>query len=181
MVIGHFGSFRLLSRLVFVDYDSLNDSGPGGSGTFDISPEALQAAFQAGYRPYITTAGLQCVTLSRWFISNYTTLTFGRGNGDATAMNTYLANPGTGLSPPSATLVGVPSVFSTVPGVSSWWANHPTAGHTGIVLAMDTSTGQATVLHTGNRMSGQTYNSWISDFTFPTDGVTFLYIGNHLS
>jgi len=150
----------------------------GGGGTLDISIAALQAAFQTGYRAHVTDHGLQCVTFPRWFVTNYTTLTYTRGhNGNTTAASIANVN---GLPPPTSTLVGVPSVFSTSGAVATWGGSVGPFGHTGIVLSMNSTTGMATVIHTGNRASGQTPNSWIHNYSFPAASVTFLYLGGHL-
>lgn len=73
-----------------------------------------------------------------------------------------------------------PGIFSVAGGYSTWGCSGSQYGHTGIVVSVNTTNRTATVIHTGNSLAGSTPNSWISTYSYPTEGVTFVYLGDHL-
>jgi len=143
----------------------------------NFDPVAVQNAFTLvpNQGDFDGSYGLQCVDLTKWFVHTYTTLEVARGNGDAQAKNIADANS---LPTPSSIPVA-PAAFSVAGGIKSFGGGH-NAGHTGIVLSVDTVNKTATVLHTQISLTGESPNSKIDTFSYPADGVTFTYLGDYL-
>lgn len=147
----------------------------GGSGSSEAtSTSALQAAFQ-NVGDYDGAYGLQCVDIAKWYIDTYTTLASTSGNGKDLVAN--LAN-NYGLAIDSTPKA--PGIFSVAGGYKTWGCSGSDNGHTGVVVSVDTTNKTATVIHTGNSLTGQTPNSWVSTYSYPATGVTFVYLGNYL-
>lgn len=146
--------------------------GSGSSGATDAS--VLQAEFQK-VGDYDGAYGLQCVDIVRWYIDTYTTLNSTSGNGEDLVAN--LANK-YGLTIDSTPKA--PGIFSVAGGYKTWGCSGSSAGHTGVVVSVNTTQKTATVIHTGNSLTGKNPNSWVSTYSYPATGVTFVYLGNHL-
>ena len=73
-----------------------------------------------------------------------------------------------------------PGIFSVGGGYKTWGSSGSSSGHTGIVTSVNATSKTATVVHTGNSLTGKTPNSWISTYTYPASGVTFVYLGAHM-
>ena len=150
----------------------VSTSSSSSSGATDAS--ALQSAFQ-NVGDYDGVNGLQCVDIVRWYIDTYTTLKSTSGSGKDLVANLASANGLTIESTPKA-----PGIFSVAGGYSTWGCSGSTAGHTGVVVSVNTTNKTATVIHTGNSLTGKTPNSWISTYSYPATGVTFVYLGDYL-
>lgn len=146
--------------------------GSGSSGATDAS--ALQAEFQK-VGDYDGAYGLQCVDIVRWYIDTYTTLKSTSGNGKDLVNNLAKENGLTITTTPKA-----PGIFSVAGGYNTWGCSGSEYGHTGVVLSVDTTKKTATVIHTGHKLEDQDPNSWVSTFSYPASGVTFVYVGNYL-
>lgn len=147
----------------------------GGSGSSEAtSASALQAAFQ-NEGDYDGAYGLQCVDIVKWYIDTYTTLASTSGNGEDLVAN--LANK---YDLEIENTPKAPGIFSVAGGYQTWGCSGSEFGHTGVVVSVDTTNKTATVIHTGNSLTGKTPNSWVSTYSYPATGVTFVYLGNHL-
>lgn len=146
--------------------------GSGGSGATDAS--ALQAEFQK-VGDYDRVYGLQCVDIVKWYIDTYTTLKSTSGNGKDLVDNLAKENGLTTTTTPKA-----PGIFSVAGGLKTWGCSGSEYGHTGVVLSVDTVKKTATVIHTGHSKETATPNSWVSNYSYPMDGVKFVYLGNYL-
>lgn len=180
----HYGAFVYYS--VLSGESGVSASGCG-SGANDNSLDAatVQNNFSKymadnndAYSPASYRLGYNgCTTLSAWFIGEYTSLTYGTGNGEAVVRNLISKN-GDKLIESSAPKA--PSIFSVAGGARSWGATGVTQGHVGIVLSVDEVNKKATYLHTGSSAVGVSKKSWIATSSYPDDNVTFTYIGDYL-
>lgn len=146
--------------------------GSGSSGATD--PSVLQAEFQK-VGDYDGVYGLQCVDIVKWYINTYTTLKSTSGNGKDLVNNLAKENGLTITTTPKA-----PGIFSVAGYLKTWGCSGSEYGHTGVVLSVDTVKKTATVIHTGNSKKDDIPNSWVSNYSYPMDGVKFVYLGNHL-
>ena len=62
----------------------------------------------------------------------------------------------------------------------AWGSSGSQYGHTGIVLSVDEVNHTATVIQTGSNFAGKTPDSWIATYSYPMNGVTFTYLGDHM-
>lgn len=153
-------------------FTEVSTGGSGSGGATDVS--ALQSEFQK-VGDYDGAAGLQCVDIVRWYIDTYTTLKSTSGNGQDLVPN--LANKyGLAINSTPKT----PGIFSVAGGYATWGSSGSQYGHTGVVVSVNTANKTATVIHTGNSLTGKNPNSWKSTYTYPASGVTFAYLGDHL-
>ena len=148
-------------------------SGSGSSGATDAAK--LQSEFQK-VGDFDGAYGLQCVDLVRWYIDTYTTL-------QSTSVNGFelvgkLANK---YDLKITDTPKAPGIFSVAGGYKTWNSSGGDAGHTGVVISVDTAQKKATVLHTGNTLTGKNPNSWIDTYSYPEAGVTFVYLGDYLA
>ncbi len=174
----------------FVYFSSLTNGSLCGSGQTALNGDAnsVQQAFteymnshgeryaKANYSYKLGVNG--CTTVSSWYIGEYTTLTYGKGNGEGVVRNLVSANPGKGLTvtdKPTA-----PAIFSVAGGVKSWGSSGSSAGHVGVVVSVDEATQTATVVHTGSSKAGQKEKAWVSQYKYPASGVTFVNIGEYM-
>ncbi len=120
-----------------------------------------------------------CTTLSNWFIGEHTTLNYGRGNGKDVVGNLVRANLGKGL-----TVSDTPramSLYSVEGNLRTWGASGTTsAGHVGLVVSVDETKHTATVINTGSSGAGISNRGWVGTYSYPTNGVSFVYIGDYL-
>lgn len=176
----HFGAF--------VQLMALTNGTLCGSGVVAKNGDAnaMQALFtkymnehNERYDPLGYSLGYNgCTTLSSWFIGEYTSLTYGRGNGEAVVKNLVEANKDKGLqitNRPTA-----PAIFSVAGGVRDWGATGISPGHVGLVVSVNEESKTATVIHTGSRKSGQKEKAYVSQYKFPASGVTFVNIGEYI-
>ena len=156
-------------------FTKVSTGGSGGSGTTDATDATkLQAEFQK-VGDYDGVNGLQCVDIVRWYIDTYTTLKSTSGNGKD-LVERLASNYGLSIdSVPKA-----PGIFSVAGSHKTWGCSGSAYGHTGIVVSVDTTKKTATVIHTGNSLTGKKPNSWVSPYSYPAEGVTFAYLGNYL-
>lgn len=117
-----------------------------------------------------------CTTLAWWYIGEYTNLTYGRGNGEAVVRNLVSANPGLQTSDKPV----APSVYSVAPNVKAWGASGIAPGHVGIVISVDEQAQTATVIQTGSSFADKDNRGWVQTYKYPTSGVSFTYVGDHL-
>lgn len=141
----------------------------GNSGATDASK--LQAEFQK-VGDYDSAYGLQCVDIVKWYIDTYTTLKSTSGNGKDLVNNLAKENGLTITTTPKA-----PGIFSVAGGYNTWGCSGSEYGHTGVVVSVNTANKTATVIHTGFSLTGKTPNSWVSNYSYPMSGVTFVYLG----
>ena len=147
----------------------------GGSSSGDATDaNKLQKEFQK-VGDYDGAYGLQCVDIVRWYIDTYTKLKSTSGNGKDLVANLANKYGLTISSTPKA-----PGIFSVGGGYKTWGSSGSSSGHTGIVTSVNATSKTATVVHTGNSLTGKTPNSWISTYTYPASGVTFVYLGAHM-
>lgn len=170
---------RIDSAKAYLDkYGSSNFSGCGGDGDWG-DPDSLIAAFKAqvgtggytmpnGYVYGHCTHG--CTTLSAWFISEYTTLTHGGGNGGQVASNLASANgiPLTDSPEP-------PAIFSSTEG--NWYATDY-RGHTGLVVKVEGS--KATVIHTWAAICSTGPQIDTFEIPYNSSKVNFVNVGPYL-
>jgi hypothetical protein len=148
--------------------------------------QSLLQTFNTNYDKF-ATSGYQlnkngCTTLTNWYITEYTTLTYGHGNGGAVVSQLVAANPGLEITDtPRA-----PGIFSTYDAgfssalCSSSQHSSGRCGHTGIVVAvdgdivtiLDTSTSLA---NAANKATTKQYN--ISEIQ---GKFQFTYVGDYL-
>lgn len=153
--------------------------------TDDLSASALQAAFNAlpDWGDWDSYYGLQCVDLPQWFMDEYTSLTSISCNG--CDMVSYVANAN-GLT---VTHTPTPfSIFSVAGGKKFFGCSGDSAGHTGIVLSVNTSANpvEVTVLQTSHSFEADKKrpNSWTETYqltTAATPWVTFVDISSFLN
>lgn len=163
-----------------------------GGGACGANPSALNgdagallsefAAYMKGHNNIYGGYNLGvngCTTLSNWFIGEHTTLTYGRGNGEAVVRNLVSANSNKGLvisDTPRAM-----SLYSVTGNLATWGASGTTsAGHVGLVVSVDEANHRATVVSTGSAGATIANRGWVGTYTYPTNGVTFVYIGDYL-
>lgn len=149
-----------------------------------VSVSTLQTAFTE-YGKSINNKwgiyGLQCVHLSEWFISNYTTLTPGSGDGKDWVAKLLSNNPDADKLKTSTTPTAF-SVFSVKEGYEKYGSTGTDHGHTGIVLSIDEGTKKCVILNTGNLRQGKDPNSWIETCSYAeTAGLTFVDISAYLN
>ena len=146
-----------------------------------LSPDALQTAFYNSPRggDWDGVCGLQCPDLVKWFVDNYTDLTGVSCNGKDMVNSIIAANSGANLT--VSTTPTPFSVFSVDEYCEEMGSTSNPYGHTGLVLSVNTSTHKCTILHTGNSATGQNPNSWVDEYPYNVDGVTFVDISNHLN
>ena len=147
-------------------------SGSGSSGATDAAK--LQSEFQK-VGDYDGAYGLQCVDLVRWYIDTYTTLTSTSGHGKDLVANLAKKHNLTIDSTPKA-----PGIFSVAGGYKTWGASGVKEGHTGVVVSVDTVKKTATAVQTGSSKEDETPNSWVGTYSYPMNGVTFVYLGDYL-
>ncbi|GHU55402.1 hypothetical protein FACS1894132_11470 [Clostridia bacterium] len=147
-----------------------------GAGLSDANIKTVQNEFAKTNGDFDGVNGQQCVDFTKWFINKYTSLNYSSGNGNAQAYNTYNVNKSK-LSSPTPTPNGV-SVFSVAANTKAWGSTGTSAGHTGIVVSVDTANKKVQVLHTWNALAKGTAK--LSTYSYPTNGVTFTYIGDYL-
>lgn len=173
----------------FVQYTSLTNGSLCGSSAVAKNGDAnaLQAAFTSymmshadRYPPLDYYLGYNgCTTLSSWYIGEYTTLVYGRGNGRDVVRNLVNANPGRGLTISDKPVA--PAIFSVNGGLRGvWGASGVAPGHVGVVVAVNEQTQTATVVHTGSSKAGKPERAWVSEYKYPMPGVTFVNVGGHL-
>ena len=147
----------------------------GGVALGSQDPNVYQQAFASYMKEHGSVEGLTvcyngCTTVPAWFVSQYTDLTYGQGNGWQVASNLANAN---GLELKN-TLDGdckLPAVFSTsspamgsVSACSSGAAPNGLCGHTGLVVSMDDD-GTIQTLESGSSQCGTENLSWIQTRT----------------
>ncbi len=112
-----------------------------------------------------------CTVMPLWFINEYTTLTYGGGNGNQVVDNLASANGLQVVDYPTA-----PAIFSSFAG--NWDATGG-EGHVGVVVAVDGDT--ATAVHIWGANYCSDYPQ-ISTFTIPhdTSRVRFVNVGDYL-
>lgn len=147
----------------------------GGVALGSQDPNVYQQAFASYMKEHGSVEGLTvcyngCTTVPAWFVSQYTDLTYGQGNGWQVASNLANAN---GLELRD-TLDGdckLPAVFSTsspamgsVSACSSGAAPNGLCGHTGLVVSMDDD-GTIQTLESGSSQCGTENLSWIQTRT----------------
>lgn len=148
--------------------------------------KGLQSSFYKETELF-TEEDLQCVCLTRWFLSNYTTLNTSTGDGFAQAKNTFDANTDKDLQ--ISNIPSVPAIYSVAPysagpGISE--ARATKWGHTGIILDCQKVPGKEdtykiTYFHTGSSFKGKPYNCAINTKEFKvSDAVTYVNIGNYM-
>lgn len=195
------GDRRVNAEKFLNDYGSAIGSGaPCASGVYvDIGAQSVLDQFNIDMdassgsatanngRTYLVGSN-GCTTASAWFITNYTTLNYGGGDGQDVVQNLIDANPGIGLRVTDTPVP--PAIFSVDQYANAWWhSDTSNPGHTGVVLAV--SGNQATVLHTGSSRGNSAnwgdgkgvkwrFNSDGSAFTFPMPGVKFVNIGEYV-
>lgn len=172
----------------FVYYTALTNGSLCGSGSKAINgdPNSLQASFTAymnangeTYAPFSYRLGFNgCTTLSSWYIGEYTSLTYGRGNGEAVVRNLISANSDKGLVASDTPVA--PAIFSVAGGSKAWGASGIPAGHVGVVVSVNEQTQTATVVHTGSTKAGAPEKAWVSEFKYPSSGVTFVNVGEYV-
>ena len=147
----------------------------GGVALGSQDPNVYQQAFASYMKEHGSVEGLTvcyngCTTVPAWFVSQYTDLTYGQGNGWQVASNLASKN---GLEL-KTTLDGdckLPAVFSTsspamgsVSSCSSGAAPNGLCGHTGLVVSMDDD-GTIQTLESGSSQCGTENLSWIQTRT----------------
>lgn len=147
----------------------------GGVALGSQDPNVYQQAFASYMKEHGSVEGLTvcyngCTTVPAWFVSQYTTLSYGQGNGWKVASNLAAKN---GLEL-KTTLDGdckLPAVFSTsspamgsVSSCSSGAAPNGLCGHTGLVVSMDDD-GTIQTLESGSSQCGTENLSWIQTRT----------------
>ena len=153
----------------------INETTAASVGYTNSEILAIQNAFDNTSGDIDGVNGQQCTDFSYWFVKTYTTLTSVSANGNITAERIASRN---GLPAPTSEPQGV-AVFSVASKTKQWGASGTSsAGHTGIVLSIDTSAKKATVLHTASGWSNP--KAQMKTYPYPCDGVTFTYIGGHL-
>ena len=182
---GDYGAFVYYVAMTGGTVASMCGSGTGGS-TMALNGDAT--AIQSEFTAYMNTHGERygsyvlgsngCTTLSSWFIGEHTTLTYGHGNGKDVVGNLVKVNSGKGLaisSTPKAM-----SLVSIAGGVKGWGASGVPEGHVGLVVSVNEAAHTAIVVFTGAKKAGQTEKAWIDTFSYPSTGVSFVYIGDYL-
>ena len=147
----------------------------GGVALGSQDPNVYQQAFASYMKANGSVEGLTvcyngCTTVPAWFVSQYTTLSYGQGNGWQVASNLASKN---GLEL-KTTLDGdckLPAVFSTsspamgsVSKCSSGAAPNGLCGHTGLVVSMDDD-GTIQTLESGSSQCNTENLSWIQTRT----------------
>lgn len=147
----------------------------GGVALGSQDPNVYQQAFASYMKANGSVEGLTvcyngCTTVPAWFVSQYTTLSYGQGNGWQVASNLASKN---GLEL-KTTLDGdckLPAVFSTsspamgsVSECSSGAAPNGLCGHTGLVVSMDDD-GTIQTLESGSSQCNTENLSWIQTRT----------------
>lgn len=173
----------------FVYYSALTNGNV--CGALDKAVNGNAAELQKAFTSYMNTNGERyapvnyalsvngCTTLSVWYIGEYTTIKYGRGNGEAVVRNLVAANKDKGLVASDKPVA--PAIFSVAGGMGgTWGASGVPEGHVGIVVSVNESTQTATVLHTGSKKAGQPEKAWVAEFKYPASGVTFVNIGGYL-
>jgi len=172
----------------FVYYSALTNGSLCGEGATSANGDAnaIQASFteymnnnNESYSQFGYKLGINgCTTLSSWYIGQYTTLAYGRGNGEAVVRNLVSANSDKGLVASDKPVA--PAIFSVAGGSKAWGASGIPPGHVGVVISVNEQTQTATAVHTGSSKAGATEKAWISEFKYPTSGVTFVNVGDYL-
>jgi hypothetical protein len=177
------------------DYDSSGDPCVGGGAVaVNMEAKAVLDAFNAAmdasggrYGGY-SVIGNGCTTLSKWFIENYTTLTYGGGNGAQVVSNLVSVNSGKNLQVTSTPVA--PAIFSVAGKVAAFGTRGLSrcpkgsdvgCGHVGIVLEINGN--KAVILHTGSSAAKDDSPSWaynIGEYAFPANGVTFVNVGEYM-
>ena len=80
--------------------------------------------------------GRQCVDMSAWFIENYTTLTYGNGNGKDVVSQLIQKNPQLGSPITNPDEIQAPAIFSANCNVKAMTQNCK-YGHTGVIVRKD--------------------------------------------
>lgn len=119
-----------------------------------------------------------CTSLTLWYVANYTSLTYGIGNGEGVVRNMVSANKDKNLKV-SSTPVPM-AIFSVAGGTKSWGASGIPEGHTGLVVSIDEAKQEATVIDTWSGRAGQSDKAQVRTFKYPASGVSFVHIGEYL-
>jgi hypothetical protein len=118
-----------------------------------------------------------CVTLTKWFIGEYTNLIYGGGHGGDVVNNLVAKNSGlTKSSTPRA-----PAIFSS--RSSKWHGGSSSYGHTGIVVAVNGNIVTTLETWSGVRNNSKSQGMWSISYNIewsPSDSVEFVYLGDHL-
>ena len=170
-------------------------AGPSGSIALGSNDPA---AYQQSFATYMKNAknnaveGLTvcfngCTTVPAWFVSQYTTLTYGQGNGWQVAQNLATKN-GLEVTHTLDANCKLPAVFSSsspamgsVSSCSAGAAPNGLCGHTGLVVSMDDD-GTIQILESGSSQCGTENLSWIQTRTRAEwEGNTdFVCLGDYL-
>ena len=164
--------------------DDVGSGSKSSDGSGNVEATEMQKKFADethGHYGAYSTSSNGCTTVTAWFISEHTTLTYGHGNGNQVVKQLIAANPGKNLkSEPYPTKA--PAIFSSVAGHMHASGD---AGHTGVVTSVDPTTGTIHTLESGanNSMNGLS-SPWSKTFEWKKEdyssGVEFVYVGDYL-
>lgn len=167
---------------------SVGTTGGSSSGSGVASGNEEASVWQERFASFMDNSGGQigdlnvcsngCTTVSKWFIQEYTTLSYGGGHGKDVVAKLAATNPG--LTVTTGTLgdnCKLPALFSTTSG--SMNASGATHGHVGLVTSL-ASDGTIQTLESGSSLCGGKW-SFIDEHS-PSDysSTQFVCLGDYL-